>query len=226
MTAPLIPSISSSAATPANTPCLNRETLHRSRHIRRKGDSRAMSRRTSQQTTTTQADAVSSLSTTDGRSNGFPPGVPPRPEGEFEDGIPVAKQMYRLDSHVVSALQALQGEYDSPDLDVALGIIDLHPGCVGDVAIESVREHVEGGLGLGMHIRNDSIYSLSTVSQWRRKCAQPSRLPSDWLTGRSGSSRMGAPVEDGRSAGLEPFMVTDLDTGLTRALTLKRSGDA
>ena len=65
--------------------------------------------------------------------------------------------MYKLDSHVVAALEALShsaadqdesgGYWTSPKLDQALSA--------------SPPTH-EGGLGLGLHIRHDSIYSLTT----------------------------------------------------------------
>ena len=141
MTAPLIPSISSTAATPVNTPCIRRETLQRKRHVRKKD---AMSR--------------------EGSSSG--------------DSIPSSMadtSMFRLDSHIVSALSALQGIFDSPDLDKALGLCDYE---------EDAAE--EEGLGLGMHLRLSSVYTLR--SQQRES---------------------------------NPFTVKDLDTGLTRPLSIR-----
>jgi len=226
MTAPLIPSMSSSAATPANTPYLDRETLHRLRHIRRKGDSRAVSRRTSLHAMTAQLDSVDALPSLEGHVMGSSAArSPPATKGPDVGSLKGAGGMFRLDSHVISALQALQANYDSPDLDLALGTVDLDLVDVGCVAAGRVREHVEGGLGLGRLIRNDSVYSLSTVSQWRRKCAQPSQLPEEWGPSEPCASSVNGAVNGDSSLGHEPIMVTDLDTGLMRALTLKRGAD-
>ncbi|WVQ67453.1 uncharacterized protein L199_005653 [Kwoniella botswanensis] len=79
------------------------------------------------------------------------------------------KTMYRLDSHVVSALTALQGAFDSPDLDFALqncSSPDLSP------ILASPEDGPEsGGLGLGMKLNLKTVYHLPTLSPRLRPSA-------------------------------------------------------
>ncbi|OCF74420.1 hypothetical protein I204_04795 [Kwoniella mangroviensis CBS 8886] len=79
------------------------------------------------------------------------------------------KTMYRLDSHVVSALTALQGAFDSPDLDLALqncSSPDSSP------ILASPEEELEsGGLGLGMKLNLKTVYHLPTLSPRLRPSA-------------------------------------------------------
>ena len=148
MAAPLVTSVSSSAATPWNTPCLRRETLHRTSRVLRK-------------------------KSVDDDTPRQPSSPPP---------------MYRLDSHVISALEALQGLDNSPALDGALGLVDRSALCLSPP--------MEAGLGLGMLLRSDSVYGLAMLSP------RPERAKQE----RS-------PLLD---ADAEMVRVTDLDTGVVR----------
>ena len=83
------------------------------------------------------------------------------------DGIPRA---HRLDSDIVQALAMLQADYDTPSLVSALeltGESDQGHGphrTLGGILMESPQSSSEIGLGLGMSLRLDSIYSSSTRS--------------------------------------------------------------
>ncbi|KAK8864724.1 hypothetical protein IAR55_001980 [Kwoniella newhampshirensis] len=106
--------------------------------------------------------------------------------------------MYRLDSQVISALGALQAVYDSPELDHILGLEDdldvefekegvASPilscaelraigsrnklPCSGGSAErvwEEGEENGEGGLGLGIPLHLDTVYSLPVLSPLTR----------------------------------------------------------
>lgn len=202
MTAPLVPSVSTSADTPANTPCIRRETLQRTRHIRRRdgSSSASMSRSTSSDSrsdadygssmTTEQSNSVKSLAEDNGR-------------------------MYRLDSHIVSALNALQGGFDSPMLDFALGLDTHKPMLMEDddpeVYLDYLRDDGAGGLGLGIPLKNDSIYHLPTLSPSTRHTKALS-LPN--LKGFQKRPSREFVDED------DVLRVKDLDTGLIRALSM------
>jgi hypothetical protein len=105
--------------------------------------------------------------------------------------------MYRLDSHVISALTAFQGVFDSPELDVALGLSeeDVHGPTMWD-GDEAMKE--EEGLGFGMHIKRTSIYSSLTLPRLRK---------------RAEVAQMFEPMVD------EVYTVKDLDTGLVQSLS-------
>lgn len=190
MTAPLIPSVSSSAATPANTPCFRSDTLTRHRHIRRRHNASAMSRQTSSESALSHG---SKLSTTTEESV------------KTDISQPVSGLMYRLDSHVISALSALQGAFDSPELDVALGLDDddLIGPAIWDGS-ETPKKTAEGGLGLGMHIRLSSVYTLPTLPRSRQVPKSEEMF--------------------GSTAVREVMMVKDLDTGVMRAMSIRDSG--
>ena len=72
----------------------------------------------------------------------------------------------RLDSHIVQALASLQADYDTPTLSSALsgeagGPCRGEDGCiVGGILMDSLSSSVDLGLGLGMDMRLDSVYSL------------------------------------------------------------------
>ncbi|WWD03186.1 hypothetical protein V865_001233 [Kwoniella europaea PYCC6329] len=72
------------------------------------------------------------------------------------------KTMYRLDSHVVSALTALQGTFDSPDLDFALQTCSSPAS--SPIVASSEEEAESGGLGLGMKLNLKTVYHLPTLS--------------------------------------------------------------
>lgn len=149
-----------------------------------------------------------------------------------------SSSMYKLDSHIVSALAALSSIGDSPSLDVALGYgasplttsnLKLHnhmtsnPGeLVGELprtsgvsplsdhmdALSSPIMHGEGGLGLGIHIRLDSVYHLPTIARPTRSWAAPGDDDSD--------------IEDGVEGDAESwFMVKNLDTGEMREIEVR-----
>lgn len=171
MSAPLVHSRSSHAATPANTPCLRAETLRRAPRVAKKGSS---SGRSSGSERSNSSDSLSSQ--TSGSTDPHP------------------RPMYKLDSHVVAALEALShsyegddGEWNSDKLDLALSLSGSPSASSGYGYQEPIAG--EGGLGLGLHIRHDSVYSLQTTSPTPR----PTR----------GATRRGRSVQ-----------VTDLDTGL------------
>lgn len=170
MAAPLVTSASSSAATPANTPCLRKETLQRTSRVVRK-------KSYDDDTPRPDSRSISSFQST--------------PTSPLRDSK--LASLYQLDSHIISALEALQGDSDSPALDLALGLTDEHTRCVSP--------EVEAGLGLGMHLRSDSIYGLSTVSS----LPIGQRPASTWFDD-----------ED------EILQITDLDTGVVRDI---RMGD-
>ncbi|WVW84344.1 hypothetical protein I302_106378 [Kwoniella bestiolae CBS 10118] len=85
-----------------------------------------------------------------------------------------SKPMYRLDSHIVSALTALQGTFDSPDLDFALRSSSsstpiLSPMLASPATHDEVE--AEGGLGLGMKMNLKTVYHLPTLSPRLRPSA-------------------------------------------------------
>lgn len=184
MSAPLIPSVSTSAATPANTPCFRSETLVRQRHIRRRQGG-SMCRTTSAQSNTSRGSGSSSGASV-----------------MTDISHPASELMYRLDSHVISALSALQGVFDSPDLDIALGLDDddVYGATIWD-GRDVAKEKDEGGLGLGMHIKLSSVYTLPTLPRMRK-------------------SRNVVNVFD-VEGGEDVMMVKDLDTGLVQAISME-----
>ncbi|WWD16961.1 hypothetical protein CI109_101393 [Kwoniella shandongensis] len=215
MSAPLIPSVSTSACTPANTPCLRKETLRRVRRVgvqrRDKADSSSGSgvmeredsddswvERLTERTMSFDNDNEQVVEQIfdeychdiDREANWEGAGDFGHPENvdELVDSHP-STTMYRLDSQVISALGALQAVYDSPQLDFALAL-DEDGDCAaeGDTIkrlgrpftfrsppleskivsrgeiVESQEEDEESGLGLGIPLRLDSIYSLPVFS--------------------------------------------------------------
>ena len=73
----------------------------------------------------------------------------------------------RLDSHIVQALASLQADYDTPTLSSALsgeagGPCRGEDGCiVGGILMDSLSSSDDLGLGLGLNMRFDSVYSLT-----------------------------------------------------------------
>ncbi|KAK4685089.1 hypothetical protein P7C73_g5066, partial [Tremellales sp. Uapishka_1] len=133
MSGPLIRG--SGGVTPQNTPLISRDSLQRNRRVRKRDmpDSPPVEVGNSLSNPTALVDSKHLVSTS-----------PPN--------------MYRLDSHIVTALQTLQ-EIDTPALDQILNLSPLIDEI--DSMMRPTRPPLEmGGLGLGMHLRMDSVYSL------------------------------------------------------------------
>lgn len=196
MSAPLVHSGSSHAATPVNTPVLRHETIQRKSRVEkaasrpRKSDGGDLSRNNS-------SDSIDSLPT---------PGRQQGPNAENAG-------MYRLDSHVVAAIQAFAqtGPASTPHLDLALS------ASLSSSGMESLPEnqeydayHEDGGLGLGMHL--GSVYSQPVTSPLMSDSQRSIRM-------RSISSQS---IAAQKGKGKEVISVTDLDTGLRREMTVSR----
>ncbi|WVF71122.1 hypothetical protein IAT40_005919 [Kwoniella sp. CBS 6097] len=229
MSAPLIPSATTSACTPWNTPAMNNETLRRSRRVKKKGSESAslsagmsmgMSRLNSSasgeceqepkeeddvvgfyqetgpcespidRSHTISAPSPASILRSDEEFTPFPkPHIKSsptqnqrRPQPTNEDPrqpIPRPGPVYRLDSHVVSALSALKGAFDSPELDQALtaslyrsftldSMDDIseisEDNRNDDEGREEENAGILGGLGLGVPLNLDSVYHLPVLS--------------------------------------------------------------
>ncbi|ORY26340.1 hypothetical protein BCR39DRAFT_541378 [Naematelia encephala] len=196
MSKPLVRSASKTASTPFNTPCIHRETIHRSGRVSRRKATIALT------------DSSTGSSSSSSSSTGSMPSL-----------------MCRLDSQVVAALVALESTLFTPELDYALGLgenLDFEltpipaPAQNANVAVgayEEMTRQLDLGLGLGldMDIQNNTIYHLPVRS----------RLPR--LTGyvRPCSSRPDGVVRMpslGKQVRGDSDMlrITDLDTGVSR----------
>ncbi|OCF31957.1 hypothetical protein I316_06340 [Kwoniella heveanensis BCC8398] len=236
MSAPLIPSVSASACTPWNTPCMNKETLRRSRRVKKKfsasgsgSGSESWSMGMSMSTSCSseaiegpeydeeesviefydQCEEASDSFDKNEQSlielpispvivNSFQENITPSPEPQvninarFQNEDSSRSQdaatapspatttgrpgpVYRLDSHVISALSALKGVFDSPELDHALTASSCPPYTLQDLYESESESESEGGdddaavseglgLGLGVPLRLDSIYHLPVLS--------------------------------------------------------------
>ena len=211
MAAPLVTSVSSSAATPWNTPCLRRDTLQRADRVVRKRsvDEETASTVASPSTDPTSAFASHTIAFTSDllQETRIPvlssPSKMTLPEDRLATSIvPVTSHssMCRLDSHVVSALEALRADFDTPELDAAL---------TTNFSVHTSPE-LETGLGVGLQMRMDSVYGLSNLSPRPRRICQP-RSP--LLDDDDAVS-----LDDGETKNLDPDVVrvTDLDTGRVR----------
>ncbi|WWC62282.1 uncharacterized protein I303_104878 [Kwoniella dejecticola CBS 10117] len=158
---------------------------------------------------------------------------------------PSSRPMYRLDSHIVSALSALQGSYDSPELDFALSSSPISSP-ISDTFVDDEDESLEGGLGLGMNLRLKTIYHLPTLSPKLRPSAtrasvvtsrpQEVSLSSDRSEEKMHATESNTKVIDEVSHGKDiggmaqvgdsndddVLVIRDLDTGLERQV---RVGD-
>lgn len=143
MSAPLIPSVSTSAATPVNTPCMRSDSLQRTSHVIR--NSRLRSSHTDSNSDTDSSEDVDSLLT-----------------------FKTDTSMYRLDSHIVSALEALQADFDSPELDY---VLSLKPYDVDSEDEDGWNEYdlvaKNPGLGLAVPVQINSTYGLASKTSRR-----------------------------------------------------------
>lgn len=117
--------------------------------------------------------------------------------------------MYRLDSHVVAALQAFsQGDSGTtPHLDLALS--------ASSSSVPEIQVPFEdGGLGLGIHL--GSTYSQPVTS--------PPMSSSQRATRMRSISSLSQAIQKGRER--EVISVKNLDTGLRRDMTLRRMDGA
>ena len=202
MSAPLVLSVSILAATPANTPCIRSDTLHRSKRVFR-GERRNSQADTSM--SSIQPDAATAI-----RSKSDPTSISPHAverSGEYSG------TMYRLDSHIVSALGALQGVVSSPDLDAALALAHVDSS-------DHEEDREVGGLGLGMEIDNDTVYTLRGFPSSRLR----TRFALDRLPRRVPDSDGSARFRSAVTSVEQQCLVKDLDTGVLRALTLRKTG--
>ncbi|WVR06726.1 hypothetical protein IAU60_003758 [Kwoniella sp. DSM 27419] len=172
MSAPLVPSVSTTACTPWNTPAISTDTLRRSRRVKRKvsegmvHDGRLSVR------------VEPGYNLVNEHSSGNPPLVA---EDQASVGMaPPAllgrpRPVYRLDSHIISALSALKGAYESPDLDLALSSDPRGAEVLEEMDeyrspdLDEVEDEINGrlgggGLGLGVPLKLNSVYHLPTLS--------------------------------------------------------------
>ena len=270
MSAPLIQSASRESATPANTSRIRPETIRRAPRVgghSTKGSSSymslALSGSHSRSDSYERSRSKPSQSRTDSSESSSLRSI-----AESEDS---GAGIYRLDSHVIAALQALGRVTPGPALDMALeassssssesaldsasisastsgsGSYATARTATSDTRSDStttsagLEDHhdtteVTGGLGLGigMHIRLDSIYSLIAHTTPRLR----GRTPQSPATGTDDSyqsqhvrdSQYEAEVStrDGREdreKGLGKrgsLVVTDLDTGHKLDFSLSR----
>ena len=80
-----------------------------------------------------------------------------------------SQRLHRLDSHIVQALAVLQADIDTPSLVAALELTDdassrTDRELTGDCLLDSPQSSNEVGLGLGMPLRLDSLYSTPSSS--------------------------------------------------------------
>ena len=223
MAAPLVTSVSSSAATPWNTPFLRRDTLQRAGRVVRK---RSVDEETASTVSSTSTDPTSAFashtivfSSEQPHEIAIPvlpsPGMTTLPESHLATAIvlvPSHSSMCRLDSHVVSALEALRADFGTPELDAALTSSFKQ-------ALVHTSPELETGLGLGLQLRMNSVYGLSILSPRPRRMCQPrSPLLEDNDVSFS---------NDGEAEDLDPDVVrvTDLDTGRVRDVQMGMLGE-
>lgn len=185
MSAPLIYSKSRESATPANTPQIRPETIRRAPRVGgHSAQSSSMSLLGSRSRSRTQMGLHPS-SRTQSRTGSTDHGldivreksVPESVPGSGSDGVGI----YRLDSHVVAALQALGGATPGEALDMALSSSGSGSGsgsyATAATAIASTRSDSNGSTG-----SMPSMGSRSTRS---------TGVESDDLANGSGSGEMG-----------------------------------
>ncbi|WWC88944.1 uncharacterized protein L201_003859 [Kwoniella dendrophila CBS 6074] len=257
MSAPLVPSGSKNGYTPCNTPLMNKESIKRGARVKKPLASVDVS-------DITQKDRLSSLeedarvdfvdidSSEDGKTNSQPMPYSSTQYYQAQDSSSeespifkpekLAQNMYRLDSHIVSALSALQGDYNSPDLDFALSASSsMSPTSSFEHESDATHEDRIGGLGLGMKLNLKTVYHLPTLSpRLRPSAAQKSlmvkkdeqqfddedvqeELQHDLRKMLEelpiGPKRMENPIpEDGTEEVDEALVIRDLDTGLERQI--------
>ncbi|WRT68141.1 uncharacterized protein IL334_005116 [Kwoniella shivajii] len=193
MTAPLIASTSSkNGFTPFNTPLLNKDSIKR--HTRVKGKKTAGSAvMTSvvervedevelvdeEEAERVQLPVVRNYPTTPNSENDRH-SVFNSPQADYDKcemiHAPATAQpssdnskprVYRLDSHVISALSVLQGSYDSPELDMALSSSSSTFSPISSI-LDDEDDEWEGGLGLGMSLKLNTVYNLPTINSKTR----------------------------------------------------------
>jgi hypothetical protein len=124
--------------------------------------------------------------------------------------------MYRLDSHVVAALQAFShvGASTIPHLELALFASSSSSGGPASIPESHLDEQIydDGGLGLGIHL--GSIYSQPVTSP-------PLSMSQRAIRMRSISSQsIAIAAQKGKAKEVVSF--TNLDTGLRREVTVNR----
>ncbi|WWC69819.1 uncharacterized protein I206_103762 [Kwoniella pini CBS 10737] len=228
MSAPLVPGGIDNGCTPWNTPLVNTESIKRGTRVKKRfasmdvaeigqknrlgsleevakidftpqqSQSREISSRCLLERGLTTTNPDQEDSPDDCQTLSPPIGLSDL-HGTQTDHNTAPRMMYRLDSHIVSALSALQGSYDSPDLDFALSSSPpLSPA--SDVATEEDFEGSTGnGLGLGMNLRLRTIYHLPTLS--------PRLRPSAVRTATKTASRIES--SNGNSMAIDPTQRVD-----------------
>ena len=278
----LITSGQASGKNPANTPCMRTDTLHRLKRVKkvRAGlnellgayEAKSPEERYQEKEMGDSGDEEIRVIPSPLVIQPLPTPSPPEMNITISNG-PSAKR-YRLDSHVLAALDALQLDDDTPTLDAALAWSPCTPSTMsrqssaydtvstitGYTAESSGSEYsvdisppkprhgdtrgtsvfvpertrslveMEHGLGLGMALQNNSLYSLPTVPRINRRELSIAKerqraLAAAGETPRPQPCQQASVIfvrRDQRAEVPSKLRIADLDSGVVRNVTVRR----